>query len=222
MEIGQTTRPAASDQKQTSAKPRISSDFDTFLKMLTAQMKNQDPLNPIESADFATQLATFSGVEQAVVTNDLLRDLTAQIGVTGMADMAAWVGKEARAAAPAYFDGSPITLYPRPMNGAQSGEIVVRDVDGFIVQRFAAPTTGAALDWTGAVAGGTLLPEGVYDFTYISIANGERIGATGETKVDVYAPVTEIRSDAGKMQVVVKGGVSVPASDVTALRDPLR
>lgn len=39
----------------------IGSDFDTFLKLLTTQMKNQDPLNPINSTDYATQLATFSG-----------------------------------------------------------------------------------------------------------------------------------------------------------------
>ncbi len=41
----------------------ISADFETFLKMLTVQMQNQDPLNPVDSSDYATQLATFSGVE---------------------------------------------------------------------------------------------------------------------------------------------------------------
>jgi flagellar basal-body rod modification protein FlgD len=51
---------------------KISSDFETFLKMLTVQMQNQDPLNPVDSSDYATQLATFSGVEQQVQTNDLL------------------------------------------------------------------------------------------------------------------------------------------------------
>ncbi|MEY5038566.1 MAG: flagellar basal body rod modification protein, partial [Pseudomonadota bacterium] len=52
----------------TSNKALISSDFDTFLKMLTAQMQNQDPLNPMDSTDYATQLATFSGVEQQART----------------------------------------------------------------------------------------------------------------------------------------------------------
>lgn len=36
-------------------------DFNTFLRMLTVQMQNQDPLNPIDSTDYAVQLATFSG-----------------------------------------------------------------------------------------------------------------------------------------------------------------
>ena len=54
-----TTPPAAPAPSRA-----ISSDFDTFLRMLTVQMRNQDPLDPIDSADYAVQLATFSGVEQ--------------------------------------------------------------------------------------------------------------------------------------------------------------
>ena len=43
--------------------------------MLTTQIKNQDPLNPMEGTEFAVQLATFSGVEQQVQTNQLLARL---------------------------------------------------------------------------------------------------------------------------------------------------
>ena len=44
--------------------PAMTTDFETFLRMLTVQMQNQNPLNPMESQEFAVQLATFSGVEQ--------------------------------------------------------------------------------------------------------------------------------------------------------------
>ena len=97
-----STITAAQVQNEPAA---ISSDFDTFLQMLTVQLKNQDPLNPVEGADYAVQLATFSGVEQQVQTNDLLRDLAAQMSGTGIAQLATWVGKEARVVAPAVFDG---------------------------------------------------------------------------------------------------------------------
>lgn len=50
-------------------------DFTTFLTMLATQIKNQDPLNPMDGADFAVQLATFSGVEQQVQTNMLLQKI---------------------------------------------------------------------------------------------------------------------------------------------------
>jgi flagellar basal-body rod modification protein FlgD len=68
---------------QTTRSKALTSDFETFLRMLTVQMKNQDPLNPIESSDFAVQLATFSGVEQQVKTNDLLTKLADSFGGSG-------------------------------------------------------------------------------------------------------------------------------------------
>ena len=117
MDIFQMTAPAVTAPPPandvTAATAQVNSDFEMFLKMLTAQMRYQDPLNPVDSTDYATQLATFSGVEQAVLTNDLLKSLGAQMSVNGLTDMAAWVGKEARVAAPAYFDGEPIALFPK-------------------------------------------------------------------------------------------------------------
>ncbi|WP_051108207.1 flagellar hook capping FlgD N-terminal domain-containing protein [Yoonia vestfoldensis] len=215
MEIAQTARPVTIDPVQPAAKTKISSDFETFLRMLTAQMKNQDPLNPVESSDFATQLATFSGVEQAVLTNDLLKALSAQMGVAGLADLAGWVGKEVRAASPAYFDGTPVTLYPNPMILADAGEIVVRDASGMEVQRFASPPTTDPVQWNGLGAGGFPLPPGVYDFVYVSKIDGQPMG---EAAVDVYSRVTEVRSEGGQTNLIVKGGIAIPAGDVTALR----
>ncbi len=63
--------------------------------MLTVQMKNQDPLNPIQSSDFAVQLATFSGVEQQVRTNELLSRLAEGFASSGMTGLSG-----ARSAAP--------------------------------------------------------------------------------------------------------------------------
>jgi len=118
MDIGTLSAPQQANASgafaSASSTKEISSDFETFLKMLTVQMQNQDPLNPVDSSDYAVQLATFSGVEQQVQTNDLLRGLTALMGTSGMAQMASWVGKEARAPVAAYFGGSPVTLAPTP------------------------------------------------------------------------------------------------------------
>ena len=78
-----TTTPsgAASSSKPSAAKTSsISSDYQMFLKLLTTQMTNQDPSSPMDSADYAVQLATFSQVEQQVKTNDLLTSLATQMG----------------------------------------------------------------------------------------------------------------------------------------------
>jgi flagellar basal-body rod modification protein FlgD len=53
-------------------------DQDAFLKLFLAQLENQDPLDPADSAEFSSQMAQFSTVEQGVKTNELLEQLVAQ------------------------------------------------------------------------------------------------------------------------------------------------
>ena len=77
----------------TSQEASISSDFETFLKMLTAQIKNQDPLKPMDPSEFATQLATFSSLEQQVLTNDRLEQISTILGSQGLTQHAHWIGK---------------------------------------------------------------------------------------------------------------------------------
>jgi len=69
----------AATATQTALKTEKSStlDYDSFLQLLIAQMKNQDPTAPMDSAQYVAQLASFSGVEQAVKTNAKLDELLA-------------------------------------------------------------------------------------------------------------------------------------------------
>ncbi|AGI70214.1 putative basal-body rod modification protein FlgD [Octadecabacter antarcticus 307] len=209
------TQPSSAPQTETS-KTVISSDFETFLKMLTVQMENQDPLNPTDSSEYAQQLATFSGVEQAVLTNDLLSALMVQMNTTGMAQMADWVGKEARATAPGHFDGSPITIAPNPAAAADKVELVVFDSDDNEVQRYDIPKSADPIEWAGTQADGTPFPSGLYQFQVVSSASGVPI--LTET-ADIYARVQEIRTENGQSILLLKGGVSVLASEVSALRE---
>mgnify|MGYP001799943678 CR=1 FL=1 len=214
MEINPAIPTSVPSAAQTSA---ITSDFETFLRMLTVQMQNQDPLNPVDSNDYATQLATFSGVEQAVLTNDLLTTLTTQLNSSGLADMAAWVGKEARAAAPAYFDGEPLTLSPNPPIVAESAEIIVRNAAGEEMQRFAAPISAEPVEWAGVGPGGVPFPEGQYSFELVSSANGEVLT---QDVVEVYSTVTEVRAQGGQTILILEGGAAISTNEVSALRDP--
>lgn len=211
------TNPTASFAPQTETSEAVlSSDFETFLKMLTVQMENQDPLNPTDSAEYAQQLATFSGVEQAVLTNELLNSLMVQMNTTGMAQMADWVGKQARAAAPAYFDGSPITIAPNPAAVADKVELVVMDRDGNEVQRMEIGKSADPIEWAGTQDDGTPFDTGLYSFRVVSSANGE---VALDEIADVYARVNEVRSENGQSILMLEGGVPVLASNVSALRE---
>jgi flagellar basal-body rod modification protein FlgD len=211
-----TPAPGAAAQS-LAPKPRISSDFDTFLKMLTAQMQNQDPLNPIESADYATQLATFSGVEQQMLTNDLLTSLGGQMAVLGMSQLAGWVGQEARANAPVWMDGDPVTMQLSPAIGADRAVLVVRNASGALVSREDVPITPGLYDWLGGDAAGDPLPEGRYTLSLESFS-GETL--LGESPVESYARIIEARNGPSGATLVLEGGVEVPSSFITALRVP--
>jgi flagellar basal-body rod modification protein FlgD len=211
-----TTAPGAASQS-LAPKPRISSDFDTFLKMLTAQMQNQDPLNPIESADYATQLATFSGVEQQMRTNDLLTSLGGQMAVLGMSQLAGWVGQEARANVPVWMDGDPVTMQLSPAIGADRAVLVVRNASGALVSREDVPTAPGLYDWLGGDAAGDPLPEGRYTLSLESFS-GETL--LGESPVESYARIIEARNGPSGATLVLEGGVEVPSSFITALRVP--
>lgn len=217
MEVTQTTTTPMTTPTAAPVTPAISSDFDTFLKMLTVQIQNQDPLDPMDSSDFAVQLATFSGVEQQVMTNDLLTALSAQMATSDMAQMAAWVGNEARAPAAALFDGTPITVAPNPAIIADRAELVVRDSTGAEVQRMAIPVSAEPVEWAGVGPGGTPFPSGLYTFEVVSSAGGEVILTD---PADIYSTVQEVRAEGGVLMLILEGGVAIPASEVSALRDP--
>ncbi len=195
----------------------ISSDFETFLLMLTTQMQNQDPMDPMDSSEFAVQLATFSGVEQQVQTNDLLQGLIGQVGLMNMSDLAGWVGMEARAEAPVWFEGAPLALQLAPRPGADQAVLAVHDAAGKLVAEEPVPLNAAEIAWVGTDATGAPLPNGTYSFRLISSSNGEQMGID---PVQTYGKIVEARSEAGAVVLVLEGGVEVAADKVTALRTP--
>ena len=199
----------------TSGSAFASSDFETFLKMLTTQMKNQDPLNPMDSSNYAAQLAAFSGVEQQVKTNQLLSDLTAQLGVSGMGQFASWVGMEARSTAPVVFRGSPLTLYPTPDAKADQAFLVAYDSTGKAVSRQQVALSGDPVNWTGTGPGGGQLMNGIYSFRLESYAAGKLLS---DSKVESFGQVTEIRHRADGTRLVMASGGEVLPSEVSALR----
>jgi flagellar basal-body rod modification protein FlgD len=222
MQTLSATQPPLSSASQTTPAPApqrgsgvLNSDFETFLKMLTTQMRNQDPLNPVESSDFAVQLATFSTVEQQVRTNDLLSDLGARITTLGLGQLSGWIGLEARALTPVSFHGQPVTLTASIDPLADAAQLVVTDAQGVVVQTQAIPPRSGRLDWTGLDPAGLPLPEGIYQISAQSFSQGEIIA---ERDVEVHGQITEARLEAGETVVVMENGEVIPASQILGLR----
>lgn len=215
MDVTATTSTPKATAASSGQTTKITSDFNTFLKMLTVQMQNQDPLNPIDSSDYAVQLATFSGVEQQVQTNQLLAEMTASFAQMGMSEMAGWIGQEARSNAPVYYDGGSVTLSPNPAVGADKTVIVITDAQGHLVSREDIPVSAAPYEWLGADATGTPLPTGTYSIALESWKGEDMIDTR---PIEHYARVIEARGGPAGTKLVLEGGIEVPATSVTALR----
>ena len=213
-----TVTAAQTTANRGASKAAVSADFDTFLKMMTTQMKNQDPLNPIDSSDYAVQLATFSGVEQQTKTNQLLEGLTSQFGVLGMAQLAAWVGQEARSAAPVYLGDQTVTINYQPKTQADRAVLVVKNAQGQVVSREDVALSGGSHQWLGADATGKPLPNGIYALSLESYSGEQQLGDA--TAVESYAKILEARGGSSGPTLVLAGGVEVSATDITALRVP--
>ncbi len=202
----------------TSSAAALSSDYETFLKMLTAQAKYQDPMEPMDSSEYAAQLAQFSMVEQQTESNDLLSSIAQQMGLANMAAMSGWVGMEARATAPGYFDGAtPITISPNPAAASDTVQLVVSDSNGTEVQRVTLPVSADVYQWNGLDDDGVPFESGSYAFKVESISNGEVL--LSET-AEVYSRVQETQMQGSDVVLILQDGSAILASSVTALRDP--
>lgn len=88
---------ASGNVSQIAGKPtaaeQASADYEDFLLLLTAQLKNQDPLQPMDSTNFVSQLAQFSNVEQQVKMNDKLDNLVSNLTGSDFAEANSFLGR---------------------------------------------------------------------------------------------------------------------------------
>jgi flagellar basal-body rod modification protein FlgD len=83
-----TAAPTAAQTATTSSLSQLGQDYQSFLKLLTAQVANQDPLAPMDSSTFVSQLAQLSQVEQSVQVNANLREISARLaGAASISDV---------------------------------------------------------------------------------------------------------------------------------------
>ena len=221
MDITPTTSAAASaataksTTKEEESKSGLAADFETFLTLLTTQMRNQDPLKPMESTEFIAQLAQFSSVEQQIRSNDRLDDILAALGGGSSAGLAAWIGREVRAPASADYTGDPVEIGVKTVEGADRAVLVVKNDFDSVIARRAIEAGATTATWDGTDDLGNAVPQGRYGFTVESY-NGQTL--LGSETGSVYGTVKEVRLVDGTPTLVLDGGDEVALDAVTALR----
>jgi flagellar basal-body rod modification protein FlgD len=209
------TSSATSANATSNGAMAAANDFQTFLTLLTAQMRNQDPLKPVESTEFVSQLASFSAVEQQVRANDRLEQIFAALSSGSNAGLAQWIGREVRAPAAANFQGVPVEIEVDPVEGAQSATLVVRNAFDQVVARRTVDPKASSLSWDGQDALGQTQPNGSYRFEVEAYA-GDSLLATEKGRV--FSEVGEVRLVNGVPSLLLAGGEMIGVDEVTAVR----
>lgn len=208
---------AASGAKAGDTDESLSAvDFQNFLTLLTAQLRNQDPLDPADSTEFVAQLAQFTSVEQQVLANSKLDSIASSMMAGGIDKYAGWIGREAEAmSAPAWFDGAtPVKFRLTGDAAASSVDTVITDKTGKEIARFRAVNSNAVQSWNGMIDGKPVA-EGAYAVT--AIYYGSNGSVLAEEIANTFGGVREVRLNDGSAAIVLDGGVELDPDQVAGL-----
>jgi flagellar basal-body rod modification protein FlgD len=145
---------------------KLTNDFSDFLRLLTTQLMNQDPLNPMDSTEFTNQLVQFSQVEQAINTNQKLDDMLA-LQVSSISTVAlGYVGLDITyTSAEMNWDGqTPISINYALPSEARVAKINIYDENENLVRSLDSPKSAGAhkVEWDGKDNNGNTVPAGTY------------------------------------------------------------
>ena len=166
---------------ETTSKTESKDDLglDQFLTMLVAQLKHQDPLNPMEGTDFTAQLAQFSGLEQQFAMNDRLEEIQAALEARENDNVLDYIGKTVKTHNNAIFvDKERIDSGAYTLASRADVNVYVYDKEGIEVRRMNMGWQDAGqheLEWDGKDNGGEIVEDGVYTFEIEAIGEGGRL-----------------------------------------------
>jgi flagellar basal-body rod modification protein FlgD len=184
----------------TSANPAVSSgqinltsDYNTFLKLLTTQLKNQDPLSPMDTNNFTQQLVMMNGVQQQLQSNALLQTLVNQSSGSGPA--VNLIGKQVMASSPTATMANGAIGWSYELAGnAAAATLNVTDAAGKVIWSQAAPDLSKgqhAFNWDGTTLSGGKATSG--DYTHSVVANDSALKSLS-SNVYIQGIVTGVQS----------------------------
>jgi flagellar basal-body rod modification protein FlgD len=196
---------------------------EAFLKLLVAQLKNQDPLNPQENSEFVAQLAQFSSLEQSIGINDRLDQLALQNQGMQNSEIVGMVGKQATVKGNIVTlsgQGAMVPISFTLSDAAKESTVVIKDAGGRTVRTIpvSARSAGAVtIQWNGQNDTGTPQPAGPY-----------QVSVTAKNAKDGPVPLTQqttgtiqsISFDRGFPVMHLDNGVQAPVGDLLSVSPP--
>mgnify|MGYP006203442635 FL=1 len=186
-----------------------------FLKMLTVQLQNQDPMNPMDNAAMTSQLAALNQVDGINKLNTSVTSLVAQMQSANFMNLSSSVGKTALAqGTQIYFAGQSVGMAAKLDAPAASLKAVIRDSNSQIVNQFDfGPTPAGTADfiWDGGDDAGKQVKSGMYT---LELTATDAQGKTSAPKSYVGAMVASIGQEGADMQVGLSDGRNILTTDI--------
>ncbi len=212
---------AAAQSAQSAASTagsRLNTDFGTFLTLLTTQLKNQDPLEPLDSSEFTNQLVQFSSVEQNIATNQNLEQLLNLTFANFATDAVGYIGKEVVAESPTAIltDGTASWDYELAAP-ADKAQLFVTDAAGRLVHTSELQNVSGnqTFAWDGKDSNGRQLTDGAYTLRVVA-----QDAAENEINVTMkQAGVVSAVEFDNNTPVLTVNGSGIQLSDVITVRD---
>ena len=215
MEVSAVTTDQA-QQASVIAGRDLAENFDNFLMLLITQLRNQDPLSPMDTNEFTSQIVRFAGVEQAIATNSNLEQLIALQRANQAAGLIGYLGQriEANGNTTALADGRAEWNYALPGAANQVTLLVTNEAGRAIYSTTGATEAGAhQFVWSGLDDAGNPMPEGQYT---LAVTATDPEGNSMTATMTTVGTVTGIET-AGDGPVLFVGKSGVPLGEVLAI-----
>ncbi len=198
-------------------------DKDAFIKMFLAQLQNQDPLNPMDSTQFAAQMAQFSSVEQLSNLNTTMNQLLKQEQAVLNAQLMNLLGREAVVQGNTIYVGSgKVTQGSFQVDKDAFCQVGIYAADGSLVKTInlgqQAANQSVMIDWDGTDDSGQKVADGTYTFKVLAErADGQTVTPT----TFAGGLITGIKNnDQGQAQIVLNNSTTVAIANVMEVRVP--
>jgi flagellar basal-body rod modification protein FlgD len=208
------TTPSTPTSGTAKDKTTFGNNFDQFLKLLVTQMKNQDPMEPMDASEFTNQLVQFAGIEQNIKSNTLLEKISGNQTSGLLRESASYIGQTVSIKSDKLVRGddtTPSTFTYTNDKKYTNAKITILDNKGKVVRTLDALSGEAGLKtitWDGKNTQGLPVPAGQYTLRAVGVTktgNGLNDQTTTNLETTTTGMVNSAGVEGGKIMLNVNG-----------------
>ncbi len=221
MLIGGSTESATlvDGSQSANSKAKLDTELNRFLNLLVTQLKNQDPLDPMDANEFTSQLVQFASVEQQIFQNSNLEKLLKLEQTKAISSLVDFIGTtvEAEGRKVPLENGNAEFTYTMPV-GAANGTITISNGSGLTVFQTDADVAAGkhTFVWDGRNSFGILQPNGTYNVQVSGLdANGNLLSIAHT----IWGRVTGANVVGGQASLTLGDDIGIPQESVLSVKE---